>query len=115
LEALSAGEFDLYLGQTKLSPNMDLTAFFAPDGALNFGSISSASMHMLCLEALANSGNYYTLQQKLLENGAIVPILFRSFAIFAQRGAFEELYPARDYVFFYSIGTELDKIRQEVA
>ena len=115
LEALSAGEFDLYLGQTKLSPNMDLTAFFAPDGALNFGSISSASMHMLCLEALANSGNYYTLQQKLLENGAIVPILFRSFAIFAQRGAFEELYPARDYVFFYSIGTELGKIRQEVA
>lgn len=115
LEALSAGEFDLYLGQTKLSPNMDLTAFFAPDGALNYGSISSASMHMLCLEALANSGNYYTLQQKLLENGAIVPILFRSFAIFAQRGTFEDLFPARDHVFFYSIGTELDKIRQEVA
>ena len=115
LAALSAGEFDLYLGQTKLSPNMDLTAFFAPEGALSYGSISSTAMHTLCLEALANSGNYYTLQQKLLENAQIVPILFRSYAIFAQRGAFEDLFPARDHIFFYSIGTELDKIRQEVA
>lgn len=112
-EALTAGEFDLYLGQTKLSPNMDLTAFFAPEGTLSFGSISSPSLYALCLEALANSGNYYTLQQKLLESGAIVPILFRSYAIFAKRGAFEDLFPARDHIFFYSIGTELDKIRQE--
>lgn len=113
LQALAEGNYDLYLGQTKLSPNMDLTAFFAPSGALNYGSISNPAMHMLCLEALANSGNYYTLQQKVLENGAIVPILFRSYAIFTKRGAFEDLYPARDHIFFYSLGTTSKQIRQE--
>lgn len=113
LEMLAAGEFDLYLGQTKLSPNMDLTAFFAEEGSLSFGSVSSASLYTLCLESLANSGNYYTLQQKLLESGAICPILFRSYAIFAKRGAFEDLFPSRDHVFYYSIGKKLDSVRQE--
>ena len=34
-EKLMTDEWDLYLGQTRLSANMDLTAFFAPYGALS--------------------------------------------------------------------------------
>jgi hypothetical protein len=61
-------------------------------------------MYALCLDALANSGNYYTLHQEVLEDGMLCPILMRSYAIFAQRGQFSDLTPARDNVFFYHLG-----------
>lgn len=104
LQALQDGDFDLYLGQTKLSANMDLSAFFAPEGALSFGKISDSVAYALCAEALANSGNYYTLHQTVLDSGAIIPIAFHSCAIFTQRGSFTDLDPARDAIFYYDLG-----------
>ena len=112
LKALKNRTFDLYLGQTRLSPNMDLSEFFDSDGALNYGAMSTPALYGLCVNALANSGNYYTLHQKVLEDGKLIPILFRTYAIFAQRGAFTDLTPARDHVFFYHLGRTLDDARQ---
>lgn len=104
LEALEEGNFDLHLGQTRLSANMDLSAFFSPDGALNSGGLTGSVTQALCNEALANSGNYYTLHQSILESGALIPIATRSYAIFTQRGAFTDLDPARDAIFYYDLG-----------
>lgn len=108
LKALKNRSFDLYLGQTRLSPNMDLSAFFNSGGSLSFGGMSTPALYGLCVNALANSGNYYTLHQKVLEDGKLIPILFRTYAIFAQRGAFSELTPARSNVFFYHVGRTLE-------
>lgn len=110
-KALKNRTFDLYLGQTRLSANMDLSAFFDADGSLNYGAMSTPALYGLCLNALANSGNYYTLHQKVLEDGKLIPILFRTYAIFAQRGAFTELTPSRDNVFFYHLGRTLEDAR----
>ncbi len=109
--ALNKGNYDLHLGQTKLSPNMDLSAFFAPKGSLNFGSLSDAGIYALCQEALANAGNYYTLHQKVMQSGMLCPILFRSYAIYGQRGLFSDLKPARDFLFWYSLGKTMDDCR----
>lgn len=106
--ALSKGNYDLHLGQTKLSPNMDLSAFFAPKGSLNYGGLSDAAAYSLCQEALANAGNYYTLYQRVMSDAMLCPILFRSYAIYTQRGLFESLSPARDNVFFYSLGKTME-------
>lgn len=103
IRALQAGEFDLYLGQTRLSPNMDLSAFCSPKGSLNVGGMSNAATYALCTEALANSGNYHNLHRKILEQGMLCPILFRSYAIYIQRGSFRGLTPARDNLFFYHL------------
>ena len=108
-QALKQKKYDLYLGQTKLSPNMDLSAFFATKGALNFGNISDVTMYTLCTEALANHGNYYTLHKSILDDGRLCPILFRSYAIYAIRGLLTGLTPARDNVFYYSLGKSMDK------
>ena len=113
LEALEKGEYDLHLGQTRLAPNMDLTAFFDAEGALNFGGLADLPTYALCLEALANSGNYYSLHQRILEDGALCPILFRSYAIYADRGMFTSLDPARDNVFYYSLGKSLEEVNKE--
>ena len=108
--ALRMKEYDLLLGQTRLSPNMDLSAFFSETGALSQGSINDVSLYALCMESLANYGNYYTLYQNVMDDGRLCPILFSSYAIYATRGLLTNLTPARDNVFFYY----LDKTMSDV-
>ena len=107
-KALKKKEFDLYLGQTKLSPNMDLSAFFANKGALNYGGLSDVALNTLCTEALANRGNYYTLHKRVMDDGRLCPILFRSYAVYATRGLLTGLTPSRDNVFYYSLGRSME-------
>lgn len=108
LQALRNREYDLYLGQTRLSANMDLTAFFAGSGALSYGGINDVGMYTLCQESLANRGNYYTLHQTIMEDGRLCPVLFRSYAVYATRGLLTGLTPARDNVFYYSLGKTME-------
>lgn len=103
-KALEEEDYDLYLAQTRLSANMDLTAFFKENGALSYGRLADQSTYALCLEALANSGNYYGLYEKIMENGWLCPLLFQSYAVYSARGAVSSLAPARDHLFFYTTG-----------
>ena len=105
--ALEKGEYDMYLGQPKLSPNMDLSPFFSSSGELSYGGLADVSMYNLCLQAMENQGNYYTLHQTVMGDGYLCPILFRSYAIYAARGLLTDLQPARDNLFCYSIGKTL--------
>ena len=107
--AIQTRQFDLYLGQTILSPNMDLSAFFHTYGALSFGGVNDVSAYSLCRESLANYGNYYSLYKYVMENGLLCPVLFRSYAVFATRGVVTELTPARDNLFYYSIGKTMEQ------
>lgn len=105
---LKWGEFDLCLGQTKLSPNMDLSAFFDEEGSLNYGGLSNVAANTLSLEALANSGNYQSLHKLVMEDGRLCPILFQSYAVYGKRDHFSGLSPARDNIFFYSLGKTME-------
>ena len=68
-EALKSWNYDIYLGQTKLSPNMDLSAFFATYGDLSWGGINDVGAYSLALQALENHGNYFTLHKLVMDNG----------------------------------------------
>lgn len=96
--------YDLYLGQTRLSSNMDLSVFFAPYGNLSRNGVSDAATYSLCLESLANAGNYYNLHEQVANDARIIPIVFYSYSIYATRGLLTDLTPARDNVFYYSLG-----------
>lgn len=109
---LKNGKFDLYLGQTRLSANMDLSGFFATKGTMNYGKLSDAATYHMCLEALANVGNYYALHKMVMENAWLCPVLFQSFAIYGQRGIGTELSPARDAIFYYDLGKTLADIKK---
>ena len=103
-QRIRSGDYDLYLGCTRLSANMDLSAFFSEGGALSYNGISSENLYKLSLNALENHGNYYTLYQKVAQDGRIIPVIFCSYAVYATRGMLSDLTPARDNVFFYTIG-----------
>lgn len=106
-EQLRWGTYDLYLGQTKLSPNMDLSSFFGRNGNLSYGGLADTTIYALCRESLANQGNYYNLHEQVMEGGWLCPLLVRSYAVYATRGLLTELNPARDNVFFYTTGRTL--------
>jgi len=107
IDALKYRNFDLYLGQTRLSPNMDLSAFFATYGDLSWGGVNDLGAYALSLQALENHGNYFTLHKLVMDQGLLCPILFRSYSIYADRGLLSSLTPARDNVFYYSSGKTL--------
>jgi len=109
LYTLTSWQFDLYLGQTVLSPNMDLSHFFSSSGNLRYGGVSDVSAYALCLQALENHGNYYTLHQTVMDNGLLCPLLFRSYAVYVDRGVASGLTPARDNVFYYSLGRTMEE------
>ena len=109
-KALERGNFDLHLGQTILSPNMDLSAFYTRGGALSYGGLSDTVIQSNCQDALANAGNYYTLYKAVMEDAMLCPILFRSYAIYTRRGTFAELNPTRDNLFFYTLGKTLEDV-----
>lgn len=112
-EALHYRTYDLYVGQTRLSANMDLTHFFYTWGDLSFGNMEDGTLYALCQQALANSGNYYNLHQAVMEDGRLCPVLFYNYAVYVARGVFSELEPARDNVFWYSLGKTMEECRVE--
>ena len=89
-QALLQGNFDLYYGEVRLSPNFDLSPFFGATGTLNYGDLSDSTMMNLCSMALVNSGNTYNLYKRVCERGYITPILFKSYALYTTRGAVTE-------------------------
>lgn len=113
IEVYRASNYDLYLGQVKLSANMDLSEFFRPYGDLARNGVSDPATYSRCQDALANRGNYYNLHQQVMDEGRICPILFHSYSIYATRGLVTNLKPSRDNVYFYSLGKTLAGIQIE--
>lgn len=106
--ALKSGSYDLHLGQTVLSPNMDLSAFFDSDGTLAYGGMSDSAISALCKNCLANAGNYTTLHKAVMSDAMLCPVAFLSYAVYAEKGLIDELSPARDRIFCYSLGKSMD-------
>ena len=104
---LRANNWDIYLGQTRLSPNMDLSEFFRPWGELRPGGLENENLLDMCKDTLENSGTTYDLLKKIAEDGRVIPVLFGYHAVYAERGLFENLSPTRDNAFFYSMGKTL--------
>ena len=105
--------FDIYLGMTRLSPSMDLSEFFRPWGEMSWGGLQHETLYDMCKNALQDYGNFYNLYQKLGEDGRIIPVMFGCYNVYAQRGLLPDLAPARDNVFYYSMGKTMEECRIE--
>ncbi len=112
-DVLYAQTYDIYLGMTRLSANFDLTEFFRPYGEMGKGGLSHETLYNMTKNTLENGGNYYNLYQKLAEDGRIIPVMFGYYTVYAQRGLMPDLAPARDNVFYYSLGKTMAGIQIE--
>lgn len=111
---LDAQNFDIYLGATKLSANMDLTEFFRPWGEIGrYGGLANDIIYQMVRNALEDRGNYYNLYKKLADDGRIIPVMFGYHAVYAERGLLTDLSPSRDNIFFYTLGKTMDGIQME--
>lgn len=82
-EALAAGAFDLYLGELRLSPDLDAAAILRT----GYGGVGAfASLFELCNAARENSGNAYDLQKTILTDGILCPIAYKTETVYAKRG-----------------------------
>lgn len=107
LYRLYVGQYDCYIGETRLSANFDLSEFFRPYGSLCIGAIQNSSMEQLCYDAVENTGNCYDLEKSVMENAYFCPILFKSYAVMVNRGVITNLQPAMDNVFHLAGGRTL--------
>ena len=112
-KALKSGSYDLHLGQTMLSPNMDLSAFFHKGGSLDYGGMNDEGIYDLCRDALASSGNYTALHQAVMEDAMLCPVAFLSYGVCVQPGLVEDFAPARDCLFYYDLGKTVSEIRTD--
>lgn len=105
LSALNEEQFDLYLGETVLTADFDLTALLAPGGRLNYGGWNSPTGSNLLAAfssapederqlAAADLCAYFRTQ------APIAPLCFKRGCVLTQWGSLSGLSPTRDNVFY---------------
>ena len=104
---LRVWDYDIYIGKTQLSPNMDLSPFFSTWGSLRSGGMTDEVLKGFCQQALANRGNYYNLHEQVMEDASLCPLLFSTYSVHATRGLLTGLSPSRDNVFYYSLDKDM--------
>ena len=46
----------------------------------------------------------------VMEDGQLIPILFRTYAVYGKRGLAQSLAPGRDNIFYYPMGKTMDDV-----
>ncbi|MBR2080420.1 MAG: ABC transporter substrate-binding protein [Oscillospiraceae bacterium] len=97
LAALKAGSFDLYLGQIRLTPDLDPEPLFRADSGVCFGGLSSLTqLRQICDDARADHGNSAVLADSVLLDGVLCPIAFLENALCVRAEAKDDFRPCID-------------------
>ncbi len=104
-KALAAGRFDLYLGETMLTGDFDLTALFSKGGALNFGGYSSPSLPAVLKAFNAAVGDSRAtaandLYRLLLDDAPLAVLCFKNTSVLTQWGTVSGLSPTQQNAFY---------------
>lgn len=96
--ALRYGNYDLYYTEMRMSANFDLGSFFRNGGSAAYGGLENGAVVNLCAAMLENSGNAYDLHKRVMDQGYLCPVVFKTYAVYTTRGAAQDLEPALDWV-----------------
>ena len=102
LEALASGDFDLYLGEARLTADWNTAALIGTYGALNYGGYADAEMDRLLAAFLADE-NETTAQayfRYFAANAPITPICFKAISTQIPTGLAEGLSPTAQNPFY---------------
>ena len=97
--ALQEGEFDLYYGETVPAKDFDLSMLLGADGSFDYGKMGSASYDEL-INSFLNAENDNAKREaasllctQVKDLASVVPVLYRQYAVYTQRGAIEGFSP----------------------
>lgn len=95
LEALEGGNFDLWLGEVRLTADWDITSLVCTGGALNYGKFANADVDAALRVFLSNetSETALALCTLLTEQAPILPIVFKSLSILTPEGLIDGVAP----------------------
>ncbi len=77
ISALKSQEYDLYIGEVKLTPNMSLTPFFSENGSVNYGIDTSSSTAKAYYDFISGKIDVSTFIQVFSLEKPFIPLLFR--------------------------------------
>lgn len=80
-ERIASGNYEMYIGETKLDFSMDLSQFFSEDGALSKG-ISQDKTAKSYFDMRSGKVSYAQFYNTFVENYPFVPLAFRTGAVF---------------------------------
>lgn len=103
LEALTAGDFDLYYGEVRLTADWDLTDLIGTGGAMNYGGYANGITDLLLLNWSSASDRQASARQLcsyLRANAPIAPLCFKSNTVLTHTGVVEGLAPAPSATFY---------------
>lgn len=75
--ALSKGEYDLYVGEIKLTPDMSLTPFFSENGSASYGMDLSSATATAYYDFISGKIDISTFIQVFNLEKPFIPLLFR--------------------------------------
>ncbi len=103
--ALEEGDYDLYLGETRMSNNFDLAAFLNKSGSLNYSGFRSSTLTSKLNALYAATGDdrisaAEELYTALAEEAPFAPLCFKNYSILAQKGYLEREYATQSNLFY---------------
>ena len=106
LEALSQGDFDLYLGEVSLSADFNLTQLLSPTGTLNYGGWNNSACGAMIASMQSSAGEERQVAARRLYSYLnqwcpIAPICFKNGTVLTQYGRVSNLSPVQNNLFFH--------------
>lgn len=103
--ALKKGEFDLYLGETRLTADFDLSPLVSSAGALNYGGYADEATDALLAQFLAagevdRPAAATALYVQLSNDAPFVPLCFKSWSVLTSWGSLSGLSPTQQNIFY---------------
>ena len=104
LSALQSGTFDLYYGETRMTPDFNCAALIQTGGSLNYGGFSDPALDAQLTTAFSTaaspSGANETLFSTFQTNAPIAPICFKTQSVVLQAGAADNITPTASNAFY---------------
>lgn len=90
-QALKKGNYDLYLGEVKMSLNFDPLPFLSTQGSLNYSKFSSKTLNAKLDALYAATGSERTkaaeeLYRAFAEEAPAAPLCFKNYSVIARKG-----------------------------
>ena len=104
LAALERGDFDLYIGEVRLTADFDLTALLSPGGSLNYGGYADqeALQRLDSFRAASGQGRELSalrLCQRLAEEPPFAVLCFKNWSVLTQWSRIRGMTPTQANVF----------------